>query len=387
MDSTTQAADCKDGWWPAETSSRVSAILALLRDYTPWLLPEYVRIRALPELGFLQTCSALGVDEAAVFAERLDERILRAWPKLIVDAELLTLVEQLIASLPAAARNLRTIEASLHSIAQQAERLAEETQFAFLADPDRKVLSVGYDVRAEKLNEACYDMVASEARIAMFLAIARDEIHQRSWFKLSREHTRAFGHILLLSWTGTMFEYLMPALWMRSYPDTLVSRTLTACVQVQRAFVRTLNIPWGISESGASRKDHLGHYHYQAYGIPQTALSIEATAGPVISPYSTFLALCIDSLAALRNLHRMGSMGWIGAFGFYEAADFSAGKPLLVREWMAHHQGMSLLAILNLLHDNVAQHWFHANPMVQATELLLHEMLVSKSVLKAHLND
>ncbi len=387
MGSTTPAADCKDGWWLAETSSRVSAILALLHDYTPWLLPEYVRIRALPELGFLQSCCGLGVDEMAVFAEHLEERILRAWPRFIVDTELLTLVERLIASLPAATQNLRTIEASLHSIAQQAERLAEETQFAFLADPNRKVLSVGYDVRAEKLNKACYDMVASEARIAMFLAIARDEIHQRSWFKLSREHTRAFGYFLLLSWTGTMFEYLMPALWMRSYPDTLVSRTLAACVQVQRAFVHTLNIPWGISESGASRKDHLGHYYYQAYGIPQTALSIEATAGPVISPYSTFLALCIDSLAALRNLRRMASAGWIGTFGFYEAADFSAGKPLLVREWMAHHQGMSLLAILNLLHDNVVQHWFHANPMIQANELLLHEMPVSESVLKAHLND
>jgi hypothetical protein len=158
---------------------------------------------------------------------------------------------------------------------------------------------------------------------------------------------------------------------------------------VQRAFARTLEIPWGISESGASRKDHLGHYHYQAYGVPQIALWIEASAGPVISPYSTFLALGVDSVAALRNLRRMASAGWIGDFGFYEAADFSDGsrKPVLVREWMAHHQGMSLLSILNLLHDNAVQRWFHANPEVKATELLLHELPVNKSVLRARLKE
>jgi cyclic beta-1,2-glucan synthetase len=265
----------------------------------------------------------------------------------------------------------------------------QETEFTFLADPGRQILSIGYDVRAHKLHEACYDMIASEARIATFLAIARDEIHQQSWFKLGREHTRAFGRFILLSWTGTMFEYLMPALWMRSYPDTLISRTLAACVQVQCAFARSLNIPWGISESGASRKDHLGHYHYQAYGVPQIALWTEATAGPVVSPYSSFLALAVDSAAALQNLRRMASAGWVGAFGFYEAADFSSasGKPVLVREWMAHHQGMSLLAILNLLRDNVVQRWFHANPEVQATELLLHEMPVGKSILKMRLKE
>jgi hypothetical protein len=232
-------------------------------------------------------------------------------------------------------------------------------------------------------------MIASEARIATFLAIARDEIKQESWFKLGREHTRAFGQFLLLSWTGTMFEYLMPALWMRSYPDTLISRTLAAVVRVQRDFARSLNIPWGISESGVSRKDHLGHYHYQAFGVPQIALWIDATSGPVVSPYSSFLALAVDSVDALRNLRRMASAGWVGAFGFYEAADFSSssGKPVLVREWMAHHQGMSLLAILNLLHDNVVQRWFHANPEVQSAELLLHEIPVSKSVLKTRLKE
>jgi hypothetical protein len=182
-----------------------------------------------------------------------------------------------------------------------------------------------------------------------------------------------------------MFEYLMPSLWMRSYPDTLIARTLTACVQVQRAFVRPLNIPWGISESGFSRKDDGGHYQYQAFGIPQVALKFDAAAGPVVSPYSTFLALSVDPLEALRNLHRMADAGWVGAYGFYEAVDYACtpGSAVPVREWMAHHQGMSLLAILNLLHGNIVQRWFHANPLVRSTELLLNEMPPRKAVLRA----
>jgi hypothetical protein len=246
------------------------------------------------------------------------------------------------------------------------------------------MLSVGYDVAGQKLHAACYDMLASEARIAAFLAVARGDLPQASWLKLGRVHTRAFGQFLLLSWTGTMFEYLMPALWMRSYPGTLIARTETACVQVQRIFARSLKIPWGISESGFARKDEAGHYQYHAFGIPQTALKIDAAAGPTVSPYSTFLALSVDSVEAIRNLRRMAEAGWVGAFGFYEAADYnqSPESPVIVREWMAHHQGMSLLAILNLLHGNIVQRWFHSNPLVRSTELLLNELPASNAVLE-----
>jgi hypothetical protein len=182
-----------------------------------------------------------------------------------------------------------------------------------------------------------------------------------------------------------MFEYLMPALWMRSYPDTLIARTLTSCVQVQRAFAGSLNIPWGISESGFAHKDDGGHYQYHAFGIPQAALKFDAEAGPTVSPYSTFLALNVDSREAIRNLRRMADAGWVGAYGFYEAADYanSTGKPVIVREWMAHHLGMSLLAVLNLLHGNIVQRWFHANPLVQSSELLLNELPARNAVLGA----
>ena len=387
--SDSPVAGQKDTWWFTETRRRISAIAALHPDFMPWLQSEYAPLRELPELGMERMEYALTIDQAITFAEFLEERLAIASPATAGNASLIVLRDQLRSSVRTAVRNLRSVASALRGIAHQAENLVQEMEFAFLADPGRQILSIGYDVRAQKLHEACYDMIASEARIATFIAIARGEIHQESWFKLGREHVRAFGHFILLSWTGTMFEYLMPALWMRSYPDTLIARTLAACATVQREFASSLKIPWGISESGASKKDDAGHYHYQAYGVPQIALFIEATAGPVISPYSSFLALAVDSVAALRNLRRMASAGWVGAFGFYEAVDYStdAGKPVLVREWMAHHQGMSLLAILNLLHDNAVQRWFHENPEVQASELLLHEMPVGKSVLKARLKE
>ena len=376
-------------WWFDETQKRLNAISNLLSGYMPWLLSEYAPLLKRPELSVKPQVHALSIDDATVVAEALQGSLAGGREAYSTDPTLTALSEQLRASLPGAKQNLHALKTALQAIAQNAERMADETEFAFLANPGRQILSIGYEMRAEKIHEACYDLLASEARIATFLAVARDDLPQQSWGKLSRDHTRAFGKFILLSWSGTMFEYLMPALWMRSYPETMIAHTLTACVEVQRAFARPLSIPWGISESGAASRDDVGNYSYHAYGVPQISLWVEATAGPVVSPYSTFLALGVDSSAALHNLRRMASGGWVGAFGFYESGDYiaSPGKVALVREWMAHHQGMSLLAILNLLHENIVQEWFHANPLIQSAELLLHELPVSNGVLKAKLKE
>ncbi len=384
LDTSSDAA-----WWLGETLHRVTAILNLLRSYVPWMLPEYEPLRAALQLTIDEDAGALSIEDAMLFVAALDARLSRAWSATVAKPALRALGEQLRASLHVALEQLHILADGLGAVAQDAERLAEETDFAFLVSPDRQILSVGYDMGAHKLHEACYDLLASEARIATFLAIARGDLPQQSWYKLARDHAHAFGHFLLYSWTGTMFEYLMPALWMRSFPDTLIARTQTTCVYVQRSFARSLSIPWGISESGSSPKDDAGHYHYYAYGIPQTALSIGATAGPVVSPYSTFLALGVDAREALRNMRHMDPAGWVGAYGFYEAADYTSSRhsAVLIREWMAHHQGMSLLAVVNLLHENVVQRWFHANPLVQSTELLLHEIPIRNAVLRAGLKE
>ena len=381
-------AQLTNSWWHAETVHRIRAASALIRDYAPWMLPEFESLHKIPELGLARAAS-VSVEDSIDFATSLDERLANAPNTLVREPDVLPLAEQLRKNLPSAIKNLGSLVSDLRTVAHEAARLADSTEFGFLVDRNRQILSIGYEMAQQKTHEACYDMLASEARIATFLAVARGDLRQESWFKLARDFAHAFGEYLLLSWTGTMFEYLMPSLWMRSYSNTLISRTQNAVVGVQRGFARSQGIPWGISESGAARKDDAGHYHYHAYGVPQIALWFEANPGPVISPYSTFLALGVDCVEALRNLRRMESMGWVGAYGFYESADYTGSlrRPELTREWMAHHHGMSLLAVTNLLCDNVVQHWFHANALVQSAELLLHELPTSKGVIKRRLQE
>jgi len=259
--------------------------------------------------------------------------------------------------------------------------------FKFLLNPKRKLLSVGFDVESQQLNPACYDLLASESCIALFTAIAKEDIPQESWFMLGRAHIVDRGHPVLQSWTGTMFEYLMPSLWMRTFPDTLLERSRSASVRAQQAYTASRNIPWGISESAYSLTDEAGNYQYYAFGLPALALRKGELKATVISPYSTFLALNIEPSAALQNLRRMVRERWVGPYGFYESIDFTPAKsrrslswrnrPEVVRCWMAHHQGMTLLSIANFLHENVVQQWFHSDPRVQASELLLHEKPVS----------
>jgi len=384
----TLKAQVLNTWWYSETVHRIGAARTLIRTYAPWMLPEFADLRKIPELG-LARAAAVSIGESIPFAESLDARLANAQNTLVREPNLLPLVQALRKTLPGAIANLRILMDGLLAVAQEAARLADETEFDFLVDPNRQILSIGYDTSKQKTHEACYDMLASEARIATFLAVARGDLRQESWFKLARDFAHAFGQYLLLSWSGTMFEYLMPSLWMRSYSNTLISRTQSAVVGVQRGFARSLGIPWGISESGNARKDDAGHYHYHAYGIPQISLWFEANAGPVVSPYSTFLTLGVDCVEALRNLRRMESMGWVGEYGFYESADYTCSlrRPELAREWMAHHQGMALLAVTNLLSDNVVQRWFHANPLVQSAELLLHELPTSRGVIKRRLQE
>jgi hypothetical protein len=263
--------------------------------------------------------------------------------------------------------------------------------FGFLLDKRRKLMSVGFDAQLQELQPACYDLLATESRTAIFAAIAKEDIPQDCWFRLGRAHTLDRGRPVLLSWTGTMFEYLMPGLWMRSYSNTLLARARMASVRSQQAYGANKGVPWGISESAYAKVDEAGNYQYQAFGLPQLALMRKDSSPLVISPYSTFLALSVDRDEALRNLRRMNELGWFGSYGFYESADYSVSKSRfravrceVVRCWMAHHQGMSLLSIANLLCNNVVQSWFHCDRRVQATELLLHEKPVSH-VLKGEL--
>jgi cyclic beta-1,2-glucan synthetase len=368
-------------WFAHELSNRRSAMSIFVQNYTPWFLPQFEAIFALPQLSDAEDQGIPTLQQAADYAAELDSRIAEVLPSLPPDSPLATSAASLRSLLPDAAQRLSQLATDIATIAAEAERHADAMHYDFLFVESRQLLSIGYDGAAHELHSACYDLLASEARIASFIAVSKGDIPQQSWFRLDRSHVMVNGLPVLLSWTGTMFEYMMPALWMRTFPNTLISRSLESAVRIQRDHVR--NIPWGISESGYAKRDPQGRYGYQAWGIPELALKYGAEDGPVISPYSTFLALSVLRKEAIANLRRMAAMNWMGPYGFYEAADYTQSKqPELVLSWMAHHQGMCLLALTNLLKNNIVQHWFHSTPRVRAAELLLHEKSLSKETLK-----
>jgi hypothetical protein len=362
-------------WFADEAEERIKQIRRMVQLYTPWLLPEFAALK----------------DDSAIHLQGYDgltlERIPDFIDSLTIQLEAAShgdkanrLHQRLLSLLPEARSHVLRLMEDLRLIADQAGTLADEMDFGFLLDPQRRLLSVGFDVETEKLHSACYDLLATESRIAVFAAIAKDDIPQETWFLLGRPHAIDRGRALLLSWTGTMFEYLMPALWMRIYPNTLLERSARTAVKSQRDYATQKRIPWGISESAYFRMDEAGNYQYYAFGVPQLAVRKLDQEAPVISPYSSFLALHVDSVSALRNLHNMHDRRWLGTYGFYEAIDFDPKRRRswlrgheVVRCWMAHHQGMSLLSIANFLRDDVVQRWFHSHPRVQATELILQE--------------
>lgn len=368
---TAQSSD-----WIAQERLRARARLKkFITDYAPWLEPRFSVLLHHDSVAELHKVPAL--QEAAKFVAELERRLAGFKGTHADGSDLGGLVAELQSLLPAAGERLTKLAADIREIAARANHYADAMKYDFLLVKSRKLLSIGYDGVTGELYGACYDLLASEARMAFFLAVAKGDIDQESWFKLDRSHVLVKGRACLVSWTGTMFEYMMPALWMRPYPNTLITRALESAARIQRDHVK--RIPWGISESGFAKTDAAGRYGYQAWGIPQLALKYGAEDGPVISPYSTFLALSMLRDSSIENLRRMESMGWLGDYGFYEAADYSeSSEPRMVRSWMAHHQGMSLLALANLLRDDCFRRWFHANAIVRATELLLHEKPLSK---------
>ena len=359
-------------WFADEACQRLLRIKEDVQAFSPWLLPEFSSLWSEAETKAYSS-QRMTLETLPSFVDALSARL------SVMPPSHSALAEGLRELLPQARANSVRLIQNLRRIATEAKKLADGMDFGFLLNQKRKLLSVGYDVDAHQLQAACYDLLATESRTAVFVAIAKEDIPQESWFLLGRTHILDHGLPVLVSWTGTIFEYLMPALWMKSYPNTLLERSRIAAVRSQQAYTASKGIPWGVSESAFFKTDESGNYQYYAFGLPHLALRQREFHALVISPYSTFLALNVDAPAALQNIHKMAENGWFGAYGFYEAADYSAGRRRwrhhfdLVRCWMGHHQGMSLLSMANFLHDGVVTRWFHAEPRVQATEMLLHE--------------
>jgi cyclic beta-1,2-glucan synthetase len=301
-------------------------------------------------------------------------------------AEMLTWVEATHRSIASHLRDLgrrgdeaRALERRLAALEQTARSLAEAMQFGFLLDPERKLLAIGYRVAEGERDPSCYDLLASEARLASFVAIAKGDVASRHWFRLGRAVTPVGGGAALISWSGSMFEYLMPALVMRAPAASLLEQTNRLIVRRQIAYGAGLGVPWGVSESAYNVRDLEFTYQYSNFGVPGLGLKRGLGENAVVSPYATALAAMVDPRAAARNFTRLAALGARGRYGFYEALDFTPTRlpegqdVAIVRAYMAHHQGMTVVALANSLLDGAMRARFHAEPSVRATELLLQE--------------
>ncbi len=270
-------------------------------------------------------------------------------------------------------------------LARQATAFAE-MEYGFLYDRERHLLTIGYNVDEFRRDASFYDLLASEARLGSFVAIAQGQLPQESWFALGRLRTSTGGAPILLSWSGSMFEYLMPLLVMPSYEGTLLDQTCRAAVARQIAYGNQRSLPWGISESGYNTVDASLNYQYHAFGVPGLGLKRGLAEDTVITPYASALALMVAPEAACANLQRLAAGGLVGRHGFYEAIDYTPSRlargqsSVVVRSFMAHHQGMTLLSLAHLLLDRPMQRRFESDPLFQATLLLLQERIPKNSV-------
>jgi cyclic beta-1,2-glucan synthetase len=287
--------------------------------------------------------------------------------------------DALITAVEHSARAARALERRLVALADRAKKMCDAMEFGFLFDPARQLLSIGYQVAEGSLDPNCYDLLASEARLASFVAIAKGDVPLRHWFRLGRALTPVDRGSALISWSGSMFEYLMPSLVMRAPAGSLLEQTSRFIVRRQMKYGAELDAPWGVSESAYNARDLELTYQYCNFGVPGLGLKRGLSEDIVVAPYATALAAMVDSNAAAQNFSRLAAAGGQGRYGCYEALDYTParlpeGEPVaIVRTYMAHHQGMTVVAIANALDGGRMRARFHADPMVQATELLLQE--------------
>ena len=273
----------------------------------------------------------------------------------------------------------RDVNDRLQALAATARALALAMDFTFLIEPERDLLSIGYALSENGLDPSCYDLLASESRLASLFAIAKGDVATRHWFRLGRAARPAGSGSVLSSWSGSMFEYLMPSLVMHAPIGSLLEQSQRLAVERQQAYGRSLAVPWGVSESAYAARDVEFTYQYGGFGVPELGLERGLAASVVIAPYATGLAAMVDPRAARRNYDRLRELGALGPYGYVDALDFTrarlpeAEEFVLVRTYMAHHQGMTIVAIANALDEGRMRERFHREPIIQATELLLQE--------------
>jgi cyclic beta-1,2-glucan synthetase len=299
----------------------------------------------------------------------------------ITEGPLLEWLDRVISAFDTSKWLAGEMKGQVEGLIGELRELSESINMRFLYDEKRKLFTIGFNVSDRRRDNSFYDLLASEARIGSFIAIARGEIPMEHWFALARPFNAVGRHRMLLSWTGTMFEYLMPLLFQRSFENSLLHKAVHEAVAVQIAYGRKRRVPWGISECAFTDLDINKTYQYKAFGVPELGLKREGEEELVVAPYAGLLAVGIAPKKTVKNLKRLAALGLLDEYGFYEAIDFArqasreGGRGVIVRAYMSHHQSMGFLSLNNFLHNNPVQRHFHLDPRVRAFEPLLQESI------------
>lgn len=347
-------------------------------DQDQWLMRLESELVALRRGCSLRTLAGLAMTVVATIDQVLAGSLVRE-DQVVIDEQaardwLTRLRDGLLESSRCAGERIKSIK----QLAEECNALAD-MDFTFVYDASREQFAIGYNVDEQRADVGFYDLLASEARLASFVAIAQGQLGQENWFSLGRSITVTHGGRALLSWTGSMFEYLMPLLVMPTYENTLLDRTYRSVIRRQIGYARQHGVPWGISESGYNATDQHMNYQYRAFGVPGLGLKRGLAEDLVIAPYASALALMVDPDQACSNLEQLSEQGLAGRFGFYEAVDYTPTRlppgatSATVMQFMAHHQGMSLLALAYALLDRPMQRRFEADASFRAALLLLQE--------------
>lgn len=362
--------------------------------------PEIAYLESFPQLGmplgepsaqiFLKLTSVLSengsIDQILTYHQ--DAKIILEQLKQTVSLEdFKTWVDELERLLNQVDIKLREQKSFIDTLILRLSNMIDAMKFIELFDKKKQLFSIGFNILDNKLTNSYYDLLTSEARQTSYISIARGEVTPVHWFRLGRVLTIVDRYKGLISWTGTMFEYLMPLLIMKTYKHTLLDETYSFVIKSQKKYAAQRDTPWGTSESGFNALSHHHEYQYKAIGIPWLGLKRGLIEDVVVAPYATFLALMVDPKAAISNLKRLSQEGMDGPYGYYEAADYTPErrpfetKRAIVKSFMAHHQGMSLVAIDNFLNDNIMQKRFHADPEMNAARMLLQEKVPTNLVI------
>ena len=369
--------------WATMLAQQCQSALDELTLLAPWLLRTFASARLSTLLDAMETPTLreLGSQNVTAFASIEQQLNTDATPE---EREMLDDLRALFVEAGVVALQ-RMVE--IERLTLRTSELATMS-YDFLYDKARHLLAIGYNVSERRQDASYYDMLASEARLANFVAIAQGQLPQESWFALGRLLTSSGGEPALLSWSGSMFEYLMPLLVMPTFENTLLDRTYQAVVERQIVYGTQRNVAWGISESGYNTVDAALNYQYRAFGVPGLGLKRGLADDLVVTPYASALALMVAPENACANLQRLANEGLAGKYGFYEAVDYTPSRlprgqsSAVIRSFMAHHQGMIFLSLAYLLLDRPMQKRFASDPMFQATNLLLQERVPKAGALQ-----